>query len=474
MNYPSADFETVLAAMSNGTATEDEVTTVHQLLGSNNAALDEYLWQMELHARLAETAATTPTLMLAPVIRWRKAAAIAAVLLLGAIVTYPVVRAPQKPTVNLIPNPALVKPAPPLASTDKPSPGALAGIYRKTVAFATAADAPIIIATGHADPIDLGTEVPYEPAGDTLHIWDWSKSPTSRVMKDTRLWPLDVVALSPNGQNLVWANGKVLNLNSGEETKIDLGGAFYFDNIGGDMQRIQRLEFTPDGAHLALRLCNVILTKSTHPLRKVDFETSRTIQIVTFPGAKLVCEFPAGLGMAFSQDGKRAAISLPEDKSKQQIVEHSAVTGEVLRKYEPHIREFAYAIAYSPDGNSLAAYDSAGELLIWNTITGELKRRVHLPNDAPGYLRFSHDSKLIAVSLLKGTSIIDVESGAFVARLRDQISGEIRWASDDKSFTLSRNVGAGTITERADKNGNLAVFNIFPAVQTHKLADLKP
>lgn len=76
----------------------------------------------------------------------------------------------------------------------------LEGVYRETVRFAIAADAPVIVGTGQAEPIKLGSEVPYSQGGDTLHIWDWSKSPQSRVMKNTRLWPQDVLQHLSHGQ----------------------------------------------------------------------------------------------------------------------------------------------------------------------------------------------------------------------------------------------------------------------------------
>ena len=40
------------------------------------------------------------------------------------------------------------------------------------------------------------------------------------------------------------------------------------------------LQFTPDGRRLALLLSNLVLTKSSHPLRRQDLTTSPTFQIV--------------------------------------------------------------------------------------------------------------------------------------------------------------------------------------------------
>ena len=54
-------------------------------------------------------------------------------------------------------------------------------------------------------PIELGAEVPYESSGDTLHVWDWSSSKQSKVMKDVRLRPEQRICVSPDGTQLVWA-----------------------------------------------------------------------------------------------------------------------------------------------------------------------------------------------------------------------------------------------------------------------------
>src|SRR5260370_2279259 len=206
---------------------------------------------------------------------------------------------------------------------------ALAGLLRATARFARASDAPIIVGTGSKEAIELGAEVPYASRGYTLHVWDWSKSRQSRMMKDVRLLPDQTFCLSPDGTLLAWANGDVLNLTNGERSTIDLGGAFHVDQEGGTLRRIAHLQFTPDGRRLALLLSNLVLTKSSHPLRRQDLTTSPTFQIVDFPSGKLVCEFPAGnpadLPLAFSAGGKRAGAQHSQDKSGAKSVGRTAL-----------------------------------------------------------------------------------------------------------------------------------------------------
>jgi WD40 repeat protein len=356
----------------------------------------------------------------------------------------------------------------------------LAGLIRESVRFAVASHAPIIVGTGQQEPIALGAAIPYTNRGDTLHVWDWSKSQQSRVMKDIRISAEDEFCVSPDGTQLVMANGTVVNLTSGERSTIDLGGEYYVGDRGDELRRIEHLQFTPDGRRLALLLSNLVLTKSAHSLRHHDLTSSSSFQIVDVPSAKLVCEFPAGdpapLPMAFSADGKLALSQYPQGKTESKIVEHSALTGEVRREYEPHVREFAGAIGVSSDETLMAAYDSAGDALIWNAQTGELKHKVPLPTSTSSvHLRFSPDGKLLAISLLPGLSpklvVIDVVAGTIVANVSQDDSGDIHWSADSKSFDVVYDRRG--IREERDNAGTVSMFNLFPSIRTWKVADIR-
>jgi len=73
------------------------------------------------------------------------------------------------------------------------------GLIRPTVRFACASNAPVLVGTGGLEPIELGAEVPYGSRSDTLHVWDWSKSRKSRVMKDVHLLADQSFASPPTG-----------------------------------------------------------------------------------------------------------------------------------------------------------------------------------------------------------------------------------------------------------------------------------
>ena len=231
---------------------------------------------------------------------------------------------------------------------------------------------------------------------------------------------------------------------------------------------------------------NLVLTKSSHPLRRQDLTIAPTIQIVEFPAEKLVCEFPAEkeadhLPLVLSADGKRAVSQYYQGKSGSKIVERSALTGEIRREYEPYLREYARAIGLSADGSLLAACDSAGDALLWDTRTGQLKHKIaagHLHGGA--HLRFSPDGRLLALSVFAGPSpkliLIDVADGAIVATAPQEessgdTSGDIHWSADSKSFDVISDLRG--ITEKTDKTGLRSMYNLFPLVQTWKVADIR-
>ena len=523
MNFPSTEFEDAVAAVCQGTECEADVAELHGTLRAGEAARDDYLWQVELHAYLTSRVVrptTRPALVVNERLRlplvhrltsvkWLLAAAVVLIAFIGGL-SWPRSNAP-KPDKNIVANgPRLLvqfddksgvmheaevraidtKGNAGTTETAGESAGRFGeGFIAENLRFAVAADAPIIVGNGGQEPIELGAEVPYANAGATLHVWDWSESQQSRVMKNIPLCPDDVFCLSPDGTSLVWAKGDILNLTNGERSTIDLGGETHVAHRGGTLRRIEHLQFTPDGRRLALLLSNLVLTKSSHPLRRQDLTTSQTFQIVEFPAGTLVCEFPADntadlplafsadLPLAFSADGTRAVSQYLQGKSGSQIVERSALTGDVRREYQPRLGEFARAIGLSADGTLLAVYDSAGHALLWDTLTGKLKHKVRLPVDKSlSRLRFSPDGKLLALTLFSGVSpkliVIDVLAGAVAATESDAAgeSGYIHWSADSQSFELICDKRGLHVEE--DKAGAEVLYNQYPTVRTWKVADI--
>jgi len=54
--YPSPEFDDMVAAVCHGSATDAEMEALNELLRKDPRAMDEYLWRLELHSRLASDA----------------------------------------------------------------------------------------------------------------------------------------------------------------------------------------------------------------------------------------------------------------------------------------------------------------------------------------------------------------------------------------------------------------------------------
>lgn len=53
LKFPSAEFDEIVAGVCHGSATDDQLVALHELLRINPSALDEYILRVELHSRLA-------------------------------------------------------------------------------------------------------------------------------------------------------------------------------------------------------------------------------------------------------------------------------------------------------------------------------------------------------------------------------------------------------------------------------------
>lgn len=320
-----------------------------------------------------------------------------------------------------------------------PSPAALMGVYRTHFQSIAAADAPVMVATGHQESLPVGAYLSYRRPGSKLHVWNWNQSTQSQVIDGVEFLPYDLVALTPDGKRLLWANGELLDLTTKATTQIDLGGAFHLAGSYHEhtqvakVPRITRLEFTPDGKHLLISLNAIQLRESDHPLRDQDIFTEPRLQIVEFPSGKLVAHLPVGLAVSMSHNNRDFYVTKREPGSV--IAVHALQDGKQTRVIQPAIRGFAYAVTDSPDGKYLAAADSESGLLVWNIESGNLHVRVPSLPQTARRLSFSPSGKYIASSNSVEITIIEVATGEILATLRQSAVEQVYWSSDDAQLT---------------------------------------
>lgn len=317
-------------------------------------------------------------------------------------------------------------------------------------------EAPVIVANGEKDPIPLGSAT--RKGGGLLHVWDWSKGTRSHVLPEVEFWGNMKVVLTPDGKQLVWAGGKILDLGTAKWSKLDLGGADVKID-GHTFTRIGDMRFSPDGSRLALFVTNFVKNEPGHI-------ESEVVQVVDFPTGRLLCEFPSGeenaLRIGFSADGKQIASA---DRARQ-LSRRDSATGKILKSYAPALKSQVMGVAISPDGKYFAASQrEPGDVYLWEAGTGRLLHRIDgedlrkLGGYDPAYgaMRFSPDGKLLAAAYWSRLFVFDVETGKTVAALRENTGTSIQWSADGKKLTVVTSVAVG---ERAVGGRE----NTYPAV----------
>jgi DNA-binding beta-propeller fold protein YncE len=303
-------------------------------------------------------------------------------------------------------------------------------------------DAPVIISNGGKDPIPLGSAT--RKGGGLLHVWDWSKGTRSRVLPEVEFWGNMKVVLTPDGKQLVWASGKILDLRTAKWGKIDLGGA----DVKIDEHaytRIGDMRFSPDGNRLALFVTNFVKNEPGHI-------ESEVIQVVEFPTGRPLCEFPSGeqyaLRIGFSADGKQI---LSADRGRQ-ISRRDSATGKILKSYAPALTSQVMGVAISPDGKYVAALErEPGDLYIWESDTGRLAHQMDggdlrkLGGHGPAYgaIRFSPDGKSVAAAYWDRLFVFDLATGKIIAALKEPGGTNIQWSADGQKLTVVTPVVVG-------------------------------
>jgi hypothetical protein len=286
--------------------------------------------------------------------------------------------------------------------------------------------ASVLIANGGREPIDLGANS--AEAGTRLHVWDWSKSPTSRVLSDVEYRGGGL--LSPDGTQLLQLSGDLFNLHSGRSSQVNLGDG-EVDRETGVVRQISSLRFSPDGRRLAM-----VATYARPRVNKYEplTITRQVVRVVDFPSGKQLSEFPAYFssnGMVqfcFSADGSQIATMNHE----RQIELRDATSGGVLQVFAHRFTEQVAGLDIAADGKHMAAVQRRPcALVIWETEAGRLLHKLDGGTECSrGVLRFSPDSGHIAASLER-TVVCDVASGT-MTYLSDtgHYPSDFQWSSD--------------------------------------------
>jgi RNA polymerase sigma factor (sigma-70 family) len=258
-------------------------------------------------------------------------------------------------------------------------------------------------------------------AGSTLALWDRTTGrPVRRVTFERNVHSL---AFAPDGK-VVAVGGedcivRLVDLSSGKEIRrlvghrtgedrfdSSVGAAFLSGNTiltwGSDRtirewdirsgKELRKLAagndyhraHSPDGKVLA-----VAVKESPGKLRLWDVKTDREIHTL---------DHPADTGAAvFSPDGKTLAVAWGGEADKPgRITLWNVGAGKEIGRLEGH-KSWVFALAFAPDGKTLASGGYDRTLRLWDPVTGKEQRRAEGFRTSVSRLVFSQDGRTLFV-----------------------------------------------------------------------------
>jgi len=233
------------------------------------------------------------------------------------------------------------------------------------------------------------------------------------------------VAISTDGQYVLVASGRSrLSLFEASTGRL-------LQRFEGHTDTILDVKFSPD-SHFAFSLSR------DGTLRQWEVETGRERRQFVFEGT-----LPRVI--ALSADGRAVAVGGINMPIQGWII----ATGEPLVSITP---ETLLSMTYSPDGKYLAGGTLSGAILIWDSVTGQLKRRLEGHTDGVQSLTFSADGTML-LSTSDDDSIIlwSLQTGNELIRYRD--SARWAWFHPD---------GILTVSER----GEVKLWRVMPSVDS--------
>jgi WD40 repeat protein len=253
-----------------------------------------------------------------------------------------------------------------------------------------------------------GKQVATNSAAGPAEVWDPAAG--ARVLA---LPPVQesggsyAVAYSPDGTLLA------IGTASGPVHIWDFQSQEYVQTLTGHGNMVVELAFSPDGERLA--------SAGWDGLAAVwDLASGQALTLTLNP------DLPTLFGISFSPDGSQVATVSPMETIQTGAVNGihvwDATTGAALYTI-PLDTVAVYAVCYSPDGELIAAGVQEGEVLLYDTASRELVRRLTGHTGVVWRLAFSPDGKILTSSSHDMTvKVWDVDTGEELATLDPRTS----------------------------------------------------
>lgn len=365
--------------------------------------------------------------------RWRPAlAVVAALLVIGG---FAMLIGPQRGE-QPVPLPLVLDPLPEVVRAPDPPPpappprGGMAGVYRSP-RKAVAASAPVIVSTADAAPLKLGGTVPAGHVGPRIHVWDWEKSDTSRVLDATCEEPF---AVTPDGKQLLTTEGRRIDLTTGKAEPL----AWW----GERKLRPAWLQFAPDGKTMLAFEHD----QKTGNARLLDYPAGTE-------RARIGGLWRAASKAAFTADCKSVVLY----GTDAHLRSFDATTGKEKVRFAPGFENTIAAIAVSPDGSRVAGAQY-GVVRVWDAATGRLVCEPTTKGDGPlswvDALAFSPDGKRLAGGGTGRLTLWDAADGSLVHRYPAEsiVVADIRFDPTGTTITTVKGIhihgprGGGDVT----------------------------
>jgi WD40 repeat protein len=286
---------------------------------------------------------------------------------------------------------------------------------------------------------DGNVSVAFSPDGKTLltgaddallKLWD---VPSARLLRTipTGEQPITKVAISPDGALLVV---------SGADHRVRLWdartGALNI-TLEGHRHQVSTFAFSSDGKMIASGGFdrNVFLW---------DVETGRRIRLISGHARKV-------FSVSFSPDGAWVASAGGDGMGTGgELLVWDAATGQ-LKWGKRDTKEIQiWAVAFSPDGKTLAAGNMLGVVRLFDADSGKVLRTIDAGDDLRS-LAFSPDGKLLAAGIRKEIKLWDPATGELVTTLPGSTNwvGSLAFSRDGKRLASGCTDGTAIVWELA-------------------------
>jgi WD40 repeat protein len=283
------------------------------------------------------------------------------------------------------------------AYAGKPEPQGEFGPTKWIISVAFSTDGRTIFANGFEKPAAL-----------TVTLWDIATGKGRRTLAVHTESPSDEDAFSPDRRTLAAINNAVLMSDHNTIALWDVATGKQLRTLSGHGLKINDVAFSPDDRTLASG-------SDDQTLRLWDVATGRQLKMLINGNEMfgVVAYSPDGHTLASGGDNSPSGESEVGD-TVNTVELWDATTGQITRTLSRQ-KYWTSALAFSPDGHTLASAGWDNTITLWDVATGKVLHALSGHTEIPDALAFSPDGRTLASG-----------SGDLTVKLWDVATGQLR------------------------------------------------